>query len=47
MPFHLYREMNQRLILEAIDRFLEYRKEKGSFNIFIYMQMVSDTRDIG
>lgn len=27
--------------------FSNIEKEKGSFNIFIYMQMVSDTRDIG
>ncbi len=52
MPFHLYqREMNQRLILEAIDRFRISKRSKKkkalSFNIFIYMQMVSDTRDIG
>lgn len=47
MPFHLYSEMNQRLILEAIDRFRISKRKKGSFNIFIYMQMVSDTRDIG
>lgn len=32
--------MNQRLILEVID--LSNISQKGSFNIFIYMQMLSD-----
>lgn len=44
MPFHLYREMNQRLILEAIDRF-RISKRKRLFQYFhLYANGIRYTR---